>query len=119
MIRSSIIPARPDNLAPVTLDVPFSAPTGLRTRTYPASPIIHYSSTVEGDRGRSRGRIDELAPGRVPCLAVYLRWLLTENNPHQVEMVDGHVYKQRLPYLVVAMRSEEHTSELQSLAYLV
>src|SRR5947209_20412003 len=103
MIRSSIIPARPDNLPPATLDVPFSAPTGLRTRTYPAAPIIHYSSTVEGDRGRSRGRIDELAAGRVPCLAVYLRWLLTENDPHHVEIMDVHVFEQGLPYQLEAM----------------
>src|SRR5260370_42607572 len=91
MIRSRIIPACPYHLTPGTLYVPFSAPTGLRARTHPASKVIHHCSTIEGDRGCSGSRIDELAPGRVPGLTGDLRWLLPENNTHQIEMVDGHI----------------------------
>src|SRR2546428_6216473 len=103
MIGSRIIPACPYNLTLRTLDVPFSAPTGPRGRTYPASTIIDHCSTIEGDRGCSGSRIDELAPRRIPGLTTDLRWLLTENRTHQVEMVDGHIDEQRLPYLVIAM----------------
>src|SRR2546425_319164 len=103
MIGSRLIPACPYNLTPGTLYVPFSAPTGLRAGTYPASTITHHCSTIEGNRGCCGRRIDELAPGRVPGLTGDLRWLLTENHTHQVEMVDGHIHEQGLPYLVIGM----------------
>src|SRR6266851_4401162 len=103
MIGGRIIPARPYYFTSGTLYVPFSAPTGPRGGTYPASTIIHHYSPIEGDGGRSGSRIDELAPGRIPGLTADLRWLLTENQAHQVEMVDGHIHEQRLPDLVIAM----------------
>src|SRR5437016_1288544 len=103
MIGSCLIPACPDNLTLRTLHVPFSAPTGPRGGTDPASTIIYHCSTIEGDRGGSGSRIDELAPGRIPGLTADLRWLLTKNRTHQVEMVDGHIHEQRQPYLMIAM----------------
>src|SRR2546426_3542050 len=103
MIWSRIIPACPYNLTPGTLYVPFSTPTGLRAGTYPASTITHHGSTIEGNRGCSGSRIDKPAPGRVPGLTGDLRWLLTEHNTHQVEMVNGHIHEQGLPSLVIGM----------------
>src|SRR5947209_8776223 len=103
MISSSIIPACPHNLTLCTLHMPFSAPTGPRARTYPASTVTHHCSTIESDRGGSTSRIDELAQRRVPGLTGDPRWLPTENNTHQVEMVDGHIHEQRLPDLVIAL----------------
>src|SRR5690242_14885708 len=102
MIGGHIIPARPNYLTPSTLYMPFSTPTGPRGSTYPASTIIHHCSTIEGDGGRSGSRINVLAPGRIPGLAADVGWLLSENQAHQVEMVDSHIHQQWLPDLVIA-----------------
>src|SRR5947209_1152777 len=105
MIGGRIIPTRPYYLTLGTLYMPFSAPTGPRGGTYPASTIIHHCSPIEGDGGCRCSRVNELAPGRIPGLTADLRWLLTENQAHQVKMVDGHIHEQRLPDLVIAMIS--------------
>jgi hypothetical protein len=36
-------------------------------------------------------------PRRVPGVTSDLAGLLTENNAHKIEMMDGHIREQRLP----------------------
>src|SRR2546428_14118854 len=87
--------ARPHDFPVLESPAPLPGPRRDRPGADPAGAIAD-DDAVEVDRGHRDGRAGERGPARVPGLAEDTVGLAAEDQPQQVEMVDGHVDEQRL-----------------------
>src|SRR5579885_1697578 len=97
-------PAGPGDLSLRTLHAPFSGPVRLRARTDPTTSIADHRSPIKEDRRRRSRRLNKATPGWVIGGTDDAPWLLTQDHPHQIKVVDRHINQQGMPDVIVPVR---------------